>query len=140
VSVPAGYSRTPLAKKLGIKPGDRVLLDGAPEGFETDTLGPLPDGVVVHRRAGRTAYDVVVVFRDSAKAYVTTLGRDIRRTARPAGRLWVAWPKKASGVVTDLSDDIVRTEGLAAGVVDIKVCAIDATWSGLMFVRRLRDR
>jgi hypothetical protein len=140
VSVPAGYSGTPLPKKLGIRAGDRVLLDHAPDGFETDTLGPLPDGVVVHRRAGRSAYDVVLVFRDSAKFYVRNLERDISRTAAPAGRLWVAWPKKASGVVTDLSDDVVRTEGLAAGVVDTKVCAIDATWSGLMFVRRLRDR
>ena len=140
VSQPAGYSGTPLPKKLGIRPGDRVLLDSAPAGFETDTLGPLPDGVVLHRRAGRTAYDVVLVFRDSAAAYTRNLERDIARTAPPAGRLWVAWPKKASGVVTDMSDNLVRTEGLAAGVVDTKVCAIDATWSGLMFVRRLRDR
>jgi hypothetical protein len=69
-----------------------------------------------------------------------TLERDIARTAPPAGRLWIAWPKKASGVVTDLSDGVVREAGLAAGVVDTKVCAIDATWSGLMFVRRLKDR
>jgi len=140
MSQPAGYSGTPLPTKLGIKPGCRVLLDNAPEGFETDTLGPLPDGVVVHRRAGRTAYDVVLVFRTSAKACTRTLDRDIARTAPPAGRLWVAWPKKASGVVSDLSDVVVRDAGLAAGVVDTKVCAIDDTWSGLMFVRRLRDR
>ena len=137
---PAGYSGTPLPRKLGIRPGDRVLLDGAPAGFASDTLGPLPDGVVVHRRAGRTAYDVVLVFRDSATALHRTLERDIARTAPPAGRLWIAWPKKASGVVTDLSDGVVREAGLAAGVVDTKVCAIDATWSGLLFVRRLKDR
>jgi hypothetical protein len=140
VTEQAGYSGTPLPRKLGIRPGDRVLLDGASDAFETDTLGPLPDGVVVHRRAGRTAYDVVLVFRDSAKALHRTLDRDIARTAPPAGRLWIAWPKKASGVATDLSDGVVREAGLAAGVVDTKVCAIDATWSGLMFVRRLKDR
>jgi len=140
VSAPVGYSGTPLPKKLGIRAGDRVLLDGAPAGFETDVLGPLPDGVVVHRRPGRTAYDVVVVFRDSARSLHRTLERDIARTAPPAGRLWIAWPKKASGVATDLSDGVVREAGLAAGVVDTKVCAVDATWSGLMFVRRLRDR
>jgi hypothetical protein len=140
VTVPAGYSGTPLAKKLGIRAGDRVLLDAAPDGFEGDVLGPLPDGVVVHRRAGRTAYDVVLVFRDSARSLHRTLERDIARTAPPAGRLWIAWPKKASGVVTDLSDGVVREAGLAAGVVDTKVCAVDETWSGLMFVRRLKDR
>lgn len=140
MTVPAGYSGTPLPKKLGIRSGDRVLLDGAPEGFETDVLAPLPDGVTLHRRAGRTAYDVVLVFRDSARSLHRTLERDIARTAAPAGRLWIAWPKKASGVVTDLSDGVVREAGLAAGVVDTKVCAVDATWSGLMFVRRLKDR
>ena len=83
---------------------------------------------------------MVLVFRESANAYTRNLERDIARTAPPAGRLWVASPKKASGVATDMSDDLVRTEGLAAGVVDTKVCAIDATWSGLMFVAELRDR
>jgi hypothetical protein len=140
VTVPAGYSGTPLAKKLGIRAGHRVLVDGAPEGFETDTLGPLPDGALVHRRAGRAAYDVVLVFRESRLALERTLDRDIARAAPPAGRLWIAWPKRASGVVTDLSDGVVREAGLAAGVVDTKVCAIDVTWSGLMFVRRLTDR
>ncbi|HET7901668.1 MAG TPA: hypothetical protein VFL59_10805 [Candidatus Nanopelagicales bacterium] len=135
-----GYSGTPLPRKLGIRPGDRVLLDGAPDGFAETDLAPLPDGVVVHRRAGRTAYDVVVAFRRDAATLERHLSRDIARTLPPAGRLWLAWPKKASGVPTDLSDGVVREAGLAAGVVDTKVCAIDATWSGLMFVRRLTDR
>jgi len=135
----AGYSGTPLPKKLGIRAGARVLLDSAPEGFEVDTLGELPDGVVVHRRAGQAAYDVVVVFRADASTFRRHLDRDIARITTD-GRLWVAWPKKASGVLTDLSDTVVRTECLAAGVVDTKVCAIDDTWSGLMFVRRLSDR
>ena len=140
MTVPAGYSGTPLPRKLGIRPGDRVLLDGAPAGFETDALGDLPDGVVLRRRAGRTPYDVVVAFRCDVATFRRHVARDVARTAPPAGRLWVAWPKKASGVLSDLSDDVVRTVGLEAGVVDTKVCAIDATWSGLMFVRRLRDR
>lgn len=135
----AGYSGTPLPKKLGIKPGSRVLLDGAPDGFATTHLAPLPDGVEVHRRAGRAPYDVVLAFRTDARTLVKNLERDIARTTTP-GRLWLAWPKKTSGVPTDLTGDVVRGEGLAAGVVDVKVCAIDETWSGLAFVRRLADR
>lgn len=135
-----GYSGTPLPRKLGIRAGDRVLLDCAPAGFEDDALAPLPDGVVVHRRAGRAPYDVVVAFRRDAATLQRHIDRDIARTAPPSGRLWLAWPKRASGVATDLSDGAVRAAGLDAGVVDTKVCAIDATWSGLMFVRRLADR
>ena len=136
---PAGYSGTPLPRKLGIKPGHRVLLDGAPTGFEDELLTPLPDDVVVQRRAGRTPYDVIVAFRPDAATYLRHLERDIARTTT-AGSLWIAWPKRASGVATDLTDEVVRREALAAGVVDVKVCAIDATWSGLKLVRRLRDR
>lgn len=135
-----GYSGTPLPRKLGIRPGDRVLLDSAPDGFESTHLAPLPEGVVVHRRAGKAPYDVVVAFRRDAATLEKHLDRDVARTLPPAGRLWLAWPKRFSGVPTDLSDGAVREAGLAAGVVDTKVCAIDATWSGLMFVRRLRDR
>jgi hypothetical protein len=135
----AGYSGTPLPKKLGIKPGHRVLLDGAPDGFESELLVPLPDDVALHRRAGRAPYDIVVAFRPGAAAYLKHLERDIARTTTN-GSLWIAWPKKASGVVTDLTEDVVRREALAAGVVDVKVCAIDATWSGLKLVRRLADR
>jgi hypothetical protein len=135
----AGYSGTPLPAKLGIKPGHRVLLDGAPDRFEDTHLAPLPDDVTVHRRAGRAPYDVVLAFRTDARTLVRHLPRDVGRTTTP-GRLWLAWPKKASGVPTDLSDSVVREEGLAAGVVDVKVCAIDATWSALAFVRRVADR
>jgi hypothetical protein len=138
VTTPAGYSGTPLPRKLGIKPGHRVLLDSAPDGFD-DVLGPLPDDVSVSRRAGRSAYDVVVAFRGDAATYRRHLERDIARTTMH-GSLWIAWPKKASGVRTDLTEAVVRTEALAAGVVDVKVCAIDATWSGLKLVRRLADR
>ena len=135
----AGYSGTPLPRKLGIKAGHRVLLDGAPAGFEEDLLVPLPDDVVVHPRAGRAPYDVVVAFRPDAASLGRHLERDIARTTT-AGGLWIAWPKKSSGVVTDITEDVVRERALAAGVVDVKVCAIDATWSGLKLVRRLQDR
>ena len=135
----AGYSGTPLPKKLGIKPGHRVLLDSAPDGFERDLLVPLPDDVTVQRRAGRTTYDVVVAFRPDAATYRKHLARDIARTTTN-GSLWIAWPKRASGVVTDLTEDVVRREALAAGVGDVKVCAVDTTWSGLKLVRRLADR
>jgi hypothetical protein len=131
----AGYSGTPLPRKLGIGPGSRVLLVGAPPGFG---LGPLP-GVDVHRRAGRSPYDVVLVFAPDRRALATRFG-PARRRLTTAGGLWVAWPKKASGVPTDLDDNVVREFGLATGMVDNKVCAIDATWSGQRFVVRLRDR
>jgi hypothetical protein len=136
---PAGYSGTPLPHKLGIKPGHRVLLDAAPPGFESELLVPLPDDVTVQRRPGRARYDVVVAFRPDTATYVRHLERDIDHTT-VAGSLWIAWPKKASGVVTDLTENVVRRAALDAGVVDVKVCAIDATWSGLKLVRRLKDR
>jgi len=137
--VSAGYSGTPLPKKLGIKAGHRVLLDGAPAGFEDELLVPLPDDVVVQRRAGRASYDVVVAFRPDAASLAKNLDRDIARTTT-AGGLWIVWPKKSSGIVTDITEDVVREQALAAGVVDVKVCAIDGTWSGLKLVRRLKDR
>jgi hypothetical protein len=136
---PAGYSGTPLVTKLGIKAGHRVLLDGAPQGFESDVLGVLPDAVALHHRAGRAAYDVVLAFRRDTRTYTRLLERDIARITVD-GSLWIAWPKRASGVATDLSDDVVRREALAAGVVDVKVCAVDSTWSALKFVHRLENR
>ena len=134
-TAPAGYSGTPLPQKLGIKPGHRVLVAGAPDGFD---LGPLPE-VDLHRRAGRAPYDVVLLFCTGLsrleKQFVPHTARLVSN-----GGLWVAWPKRASGVPTDLDEIRVRAVGLAAGLVDNKVCAIDATWSGLRFVIRLRDR
>lgn len=139
----SGYSGTPLPKKLGIKPGHRVLLDSAPDNFETDLLTPLPDGVSVHQRAARNVatqpYDVIVAFRGSIHDYIARLDRDISRITK-SGALWIAWPKKASGVATDLTENVVRDNALDAGVVDVKVCAIDATWSGLKLVYRIKDR
>ncbi len=133
----AGYSGTPLAKKLGIKSGARVALLRAPDDFER-MLGPLPDDVVVHRNA-RGRLDVILLF-------VTRRAELARRFPRltelldDSGGLWVAWPKRASCVVTDLHFEPVQRIGLDAGLVDNKVCAIDDTWSGLRFVRRVADR
>jgi len=135
----AGYSGTPLAKKLGIKPGSRVALVGAPTGLER-ALGPLPEAAVVRRRiAGSVPLDVIVLFAPQASVLRSRLPVLIKRL-QAAGGLWIAWPKKASGVPTDLGDAQVRAAGLAAGLVDNKVCAIDDTWSGLRFVFRLKDR
>ena len=134
---PAGYSGTPLPKKLGIKPGHRLGLIGAPDDFDV-ALGALPADVAVRRRS-RGPLDVVVAFfveRCMLERRLDTL----KGTLEPAGGLWIAWPKRASGVTTDIDENVVRELGLAAGLVDNKVCAIDAVWSGLRFVYRLRDR
>ena len=129
---PAGYSGTPLPTKLGIKEGSRVLLAKAPAGFAA-TLGDLPAGARVATK-GRGPFDVVVWFcRSSAD-----LGRGLESmiAAMGEGMLWICWPKKASGVATDLTEGVVQRAGLDAGIVDSKVAALDATWSGLRFTHR----
>jgi hypothetical protein len=136
----AGYSGTPLPRKLGIREGHRVLLAGAPAGFD---LGDLPavdlHDVDVQRRATTTPYDVILAFTPDRRSLDRRFPALARRLVTNGG-LWIAWPKRSSGVPTDLDENIVREVGLAAGLVDNKVCAIDATWSGLRFVVRLRDR
>jgi hypothetical protein len=134
----SGYSGTPLPKKLGIKPGQRLLLVGAPERFEVQTLGELPDGVEVRRRVSGTA-DVIVAFFDR-RVELERRMPGLRERMEPAAGLWIAWPKRASGVATDLTEDVVRELALTHVLVDNKVCAIDETWSGLRLVIRLRDR
>jgi len=131
----AGYSGTPLPTKLGIKPGHRVLLAAAPSGFD---LGPLP-GVEVHRRAGSAAYDVVLLFVTRRHDLLARLD-GLRARLTPAGGLWVVWPKRASGVPSDLDENVLRDVVLPTGMVDNKVCAVDQTWSGLRFVVRLSHR
>ena len=133
----AGYSSTPLPKKLCIKEGARVALVKAPEGFEA-TLGELPAGAKLVS-PWRMGFDVVLLFarsRDELAGRFQTYAARIKSD----GSLWVAWPKKASKVETDLAEADVRRHGLDVGLVDVKVCAVDETWSGLRFVYRRKDR
>jgi len=127
-----GYVGTPLPKKLGIKANSVIALVGAPKGFEK-ILGDIPDGVVIHRGA-RGRCDLALWFIKSRKE----LESRIERMSAFAGKdgLWIIWPKKTSGLNTDLSQGIVRKVGLTSGLVDYKVCAIDVTWSGLKFAQR----
>ena len=136
----AGYSGTPLPRKLGIREGASVVLLGAPDGFD-EVLAPLPDGVRVTRRLPRKGRegDVAVLF--------VTAGADLDRrfdavaaALTPAGGFWVAWPKRSSGMPTDLTENLIRDIGVTHGMVDNKVCAITDVWSGLRFVLRLKDR
>lgn len=138
-----GYSGTPLAKKLGIGPGSRVAIVSAPKGFG-DSLdvppGSLPDGVAIVRGLrGTRAFDVIVLFADSRASLVASFDSARGRMTQACG-LWCCWPKRASGVATDLTEDVIREVALAAGLVDNKVCAIDETWSGLRVVIRVKDR
>jgi len=128
----AGYSGTPLPQKLGVKPGSTVALVDAPDSFVT-TLGELPEGVGIQQAAGAGA-QVTLWFVQS----LDTFEKGIERMAEVAGdgRLWVCWPKKASGIVTDVTQNHIRSTGLATGLVDFKIAAIDATWSGLCFTKR----
>jgi hypothetical protein len=129
----AGYSGTPLPKKLGVKAGSAVLLLGAPADFEA-TLGALPEGVRLLRRS-REPVPLVLLFARSA----AELAREFDRAASllaERGALWLLWPKKSSGLASDLSEAAVRAFGLARTFVDYKICAVDATWSGLRFARR----
>jgi hypothetical protein len=133
----AGYSGTPLIQKIGIKPGHRVILRNQPASFVKE-LGKLPEGAKSADRLSGNA-NVIVYFTDR----LADLQKDFARLSAalvPDGMLWIGWPKKASGRRTDLTEDVVRRVGLEWGVVDVKVCAIDETWSGLKFVIRVKDR
>ena len=131
----AGYSGTPLPKKLGIKEGSRIALVNAPKDFQ---LGELPDDVQFIKRPTKSL-DIILLFVLDERALVRDFAK-LAATLVSNGMLWIAWPKKSSGVTTDLFEDRVRQIGLDAGLVDVKVCAIDDTWSGLKFVYRLKDR
>jgi hypothetical protein len=135
----AGYSGTPLVKKLGIKEGHRIRFINAP--FEFDyTLSELPRNIVVETDPNvQGPFDVVLFFVDN-RAELLKCFPALARQLVPNGGLWIAWPKKSSGVDTDVTEDIIRTIGLGAGLVDNKVCAVDDMWSGLRFVIRLEDR
>jgi hypothetical protein len=134
-----GYSGTPLPQKLGIKEAHKVAVLAAPDGF-AKTLGTLPTGAVVQSSmAGKAAFDVVVVFVKKKADLVERIAA-IRPRMAPACGLWIAWPKQASGVTTDITENTVREVALPTGLVDNKVCAIDDTWSGLRLVIRRENR
>jgi hypothetical protein len=129
----AGYSVTPLAKKLGIKPGSHVFIGDAPPEYLT-LLDPMPEGVELDRRPGRET-DVIQLFVTSKAELARALKRMLGKMRLDAA-VWISWPKKASGVATDITEDTIRAVALPLGLVDIKVCAVDATWSGLKLVIR----
>ncbi len=124
----AGYSGKPLVAKLGIKPDTRIAIVNAPKGYDR-VLGTLPPGTL----------DFVQFFTDSKRELERRFPA-LERALAPAGMLWISWPKRASGVATDLTEDVIRAIGLAHGLVDVKVAAVDEVWSGLKFVRRVQDR
>jgi hypothetical protein len=131
-----GYSGTPLPKKLGIKPKLRVWLANAPADVRAELRGALAECEVVKQE---NALDFAMIFTKSR----VELAKEFSRMAKllaPAGMLWVSWPKKSSGVAADLDENVVREIGLKAGLVDVKVCAVTEVWSGLKFVRRVKDR
>jgi hypothetical protein len=134
----AGYSGTPLPKKLGIKPGHRVVVLNAPDGFLQETLQPMPDDVTVLRTA-RGPADVIVSFHTELADLARRMPK-LRELMEPAAGLWIGWPKKAAKTDTDLTENLVRDLALANRLVDNKVAAIDETWSGLRLVIRLVDR
>jgi hypothetical protein len=129
----AGYSGTPLAKKLGLKPGHAVCVLDAPANYRK-LLAPLPDGVSFGTKIAKSS-DVVHVFTAERKVLEKTLVT-CRRTLNAEAMVWVSWPKKASKVPTDITEDVIRTVALPLGFVDVKVCAVDEVWSGLKLVVR----
>jgi hypothetical protein len=134
---PAGYSGTPLAKKLGIKPGSSIHLVGAPPGHRK-LLAPLPDDVTFVASLSATT-DIIHVFCTKKNDLAMLLAR-MRKGMRPDAVVWVSWPKKAARVETNMSEDVVREVALPLGFVDIKVCAVDEVWSGLKLMVRKQLR
>lgn len=134
----AGYSETPLAKKLGIKQGFRVGLVNSPKAFKKE-LGSLPDDVKISVGQLPKPLDLIILFAHSERT-VKLEFPILAEKLTVNGMLWIAWPKKSSGVATDLSFEIVQQTGLQTGLVDVKICAVNEIWSGLKFVYRLKDR
>jgi len=135
--MPAGYSGRSLVEKLGIKPHTRIAIVNAPRGYR-DTLGKLPAGVTV-ATAARGSLSFIHFFT-AARALLEAKLPTLLRALAPDGALWISWPKKASGVATDMTEDVVREIALPTGLVDVKVAAVDDVWSGLKLVRRLKNR
>lgn len=133
----AGYSPRPLVAKLGIKPHTRIAVMGAPRGYRT-ALGDLPPGVAITDTLRGTL--PFIHFFTKQRAALESRFPILKRALATDGALWISWPKQASGVTTDLTEDGVRAVALSNGLVDVKVCAVDEVWSGLKLVRRLKDR
>jgi len=132
-SASPGYSGRSLQQKLGIKPGFRIFVTGAPTPYDK-IVGQLPAGAIIVSRA-TSGLDLIHIFASERKALAERLVR-LRDAIKPDGMIWISWPKKASKLPTDLTDNVVREVALPLGLVDVKVCAVDATWSGLKFVVR----
>ena len=133
----AGYSGTPLAKKLGIKHDSKIVLVNPPKNY-LELLAPVPDGVTLLPRVTNDT-DLVHVFSTSKQELRNHLRGSLKKL-KPDGMIWISWPKKASKVPTDITEDIIREVALPLGLVDIKVCAVDDTWSGLKLVIRKENR
>ncbi|MEM7369543.1 MAG: DUF3052 family protein [Bacteroidota bacterium] len=136
--MPAGYSGTPLLKKLGIKPDTQLLWVDAPSQY-TDLLGPLPKDIQFLTEEGKEQADFIHVFMLRKDQLANQLLR-LKPRLKKEGMIWISWPKQRSSISTDLNRETIREAGLETGLVDVKVCAIDADWSGLKFVYRKKDR
>jgi Protein of unknown function (DUF3052) len=132
-----GYSGTPLAKKLGIKPGSRVFAENAPKNYPT-LLAPLPEDVELTKKLTDTV-DLVHLFTKEARELTAKLNQYLG-VIKDDAVIWISWPKKASKVETDITEDVIRAIALPLGLVDIKVCAVDEVWSGLKLVVRVDNR
>ncbi|HCM78054.1 MAG TPA: DUF3052 domain-containing protein [Cytophagales bacterium] len=134
----SGYSGTPLIKKLGIKSGLTLRIIAAPSDY-WDWISPLPEDIKVMSRSKKEAADFIHLFAKERKVFEKEFLK-LKQELKKDGMLWVSWPKKASKVPSDLDETIIRQFGLAHGLVDVKVCAVDETWSGLKFMYRIKDR
>lgn len=134
----AGYSGTPLGKKLGMKSNFTVKVKNEPEEY-WDWMAPLPEGMKIATRSKKESLDFAHLFVKTNKTFEKEFIK-LRDELKKTGMLWISWPKKSSGVVTDLNENIIRDFGLTHGLVDVKVCAVDEVWSGLKFMYRLKDR
>ena len=133
----AGYSKTPLVQKLGIKAGQKAVILNAPRGYRK-TLGALPEGASIAESLSSASE--FIHFFTTERGELERKFAGLKRKLLPHGMLWISWPKGAANVETDLNENIVREVGLKTGLVDVKVCAVDEVWSGLKFVYRLKDR
>jgi hypothetical protein len=134
----AGYSETPLLKKLGIKTGYTLMISNEPAAY-WDWLAPLPENVEISRKAVKESADFSHLFLVERKTFEKEFLK-YKKFLKKDGMLWISWPKKSAGVATNLDENIIRNYGLTHGLVDVKVCAVDETWSGLKFMFRLKDR